>query len=137
MTDDLIKRLQAGPGSRELSDEVLREFGWQTSRRDGCTFWRGPDSNDPVWGVWNITNMQPDPSRNAQDALDVVVPDGWRVAQIWTSAHKKDGLIWFVALARGYHSDDNYACVQSDGCPDFPAALCIAGLLAKEKVDER
>ena len=71
MTDDLIARLEAATeGSRELSDECLLAVGWKDAGKH-LGQWVRPD------GSRLYKSDAPDPSQNAQDAIDHVVPEGW------------------------------------------------------------
>ena len=65
----LIEKLEAGPGSRELSDECLLAVGWVSQHVDGRGAWRNPDGK--IVDNFNV----PDPSQNLQDALDWMVPE--------------------------------------------------------------
>ena len=128
MTDDLIKRLQAGPGSRELSDEVLREFGWEClNRAAGGKYWVQPS----WWRPYQKNQGRPDPSRNVQDALDVVVPKdaAWSVSASPDRFDRRPCGVVMCAYGKG-RSAEEYASTPA-------LALCIAGLMAKEKIDER
>ena len=70
----LIERLEAGPGSRELSDECLLAVGWRVSTVNGITTWYSPR------GLSHGILRYPDTSQNLQDALDWLVPEGWHVS---------------------------------------------------------
>lgn len=64
---DLIADLEAASeGSRELSDRCLTAVGWTYH-------------NKPFWCYPN----RPDPTRNLQDTVDVMVPKGapWSISQ--------------------------------------------------------
>lgn len=76
---NLIERIeQATEGSRELSDECLLARGFKRRQRlsiDGKPMpywlWDFPD------GTRCYPNEVPDPSRNVQDCIDWMVPEGW------------------------------------------------------------
>ncbi len=72
----LISRLvEAKEGTRELSDEVLKVFGWNTieagPRGPATTKWLRPDNT-------GFVENRPDPTRNLQDAV-ALVPEGWNI----------------------------------------------------------
>lgn len=73
MNADLITALERGPGSRELSDQVLLAQGFELDYVliDILTF-RSPNK---LLG-WQPGSKRPDPTRNLQDAVDLV-PAGW------------------------------------------------------------
>ncbi len=64
----LIARLEAGPGSRELSDECLLAVGWGKLPLTEY-LWIDPSGK--------THDARPDPSQNVQDAIDWMVPEGW------------------------------------------------------------
>ncbi len=75
MTDLLTALTDATEGSRELSDRMLLSWGWEPPKLDDIStdyypFWV---FNRQTW----TNGLQPDPSRNLQDALDGV-PEGWQ-----------------------------------------------------------
>jgi len=74
MTTLLTQLETAQEGSRELSDAMLEELGWRQDHDADPTWyertlWRKPDGSLHL-------EPDPDPTRNLQDAVDLV-PDGW------------------------------------------------------------
>ncbi len=135
----LRERLQAGPGSRELSDAFLLEMGWSYKRMDRATlakyglqyrgdvriyWWFDPSGN-------HVQNRdRPDPSQITDHAL-AMVPEGWRV-YVMQQEMAKQGARWFVGL------DQIFGCLsvssdwvggEGDG---LRRAICLAILAAKE-----
>lgn len=128
MTNALIEELQAGPGSRELSDRVLLALGWRKVLRDAAdddpnqhpvTILFSPENQG--YGVntnYHWTGRQrPDPSRNLQDAVDLV-PEG----MLFAVGLSEDGPYcqWEVHN----HCDDGLA-------PTPALAICIAIIKAR------
>jgi len=74
--DDLIAALEKGPGSRELSDRVLRQFGWQERPPHVGGILLPGIWTDPAGGQW-VPDERPDPSRKLQDAVDLVPAQYW------------------------------------------------------------
>ena len=114
----LIERLEAAEtGSRELSDECLLAVGWQkedVAHQRGI--WLAPSSW--IYG-WN----RPDPSRNLQDALDWMVPEG---AQ-WSIDAKPGAAIAYVGP-----TNENEGDAVTPAC-----ALSAASLRAHEAMEEK
>ncbi len=114
----LLKRLEEGPGSRELSDECLLAVGWKMVGRPPFNVWYKP--NGEMFRSYIRGNVRPDPSQNLQDAVDWMVPEGhgWSVM---THDRTDEGRM-------------PGACV--DGCsanaPTPALALCAAGIRAME-----
>ena len=74
----LIERVIAGPGSRELSDEVLLACGW-TRREEPLTVLDGvPQAVAIIWADTDGRRVfeAPSPTESIDDALRLV-PDGW------------------------------------------------------------
>lgn len=111
---NLIERIQAGPGSRELSDEFLLARGY---RKEQPSAW-----SDPV-GVWfspNPENIYPfrlNPTLNTDDAL-AMVPEGWLIEEI--SDYHAAG--WYCSLARNL----NFSTMAQANGPTLPLAICAA-----------
>ena len=63
---DLIRVLEKGPGSRELSDQMLMSLGWAKIKVDGKLTgeWSSPD------GYWGYPDKMPlpDPTQSIDDA---------------------------------------------------------------------
>lgn len=117
MSAALIEELQAGPGSRDLSDKVLLALGWTAEHvRNETPEWSedGYDRSFPSYQtgvrvtyetVWEnpagkrIWPPLPDASRNLQDAVDLVGEDfGWSVtsgpsSRMWPKDAYSTGLI--------------------------------------------
>lgn len=71
----LLSRLQSGPPSRELSDEVLISWGWHTEQEPAPhygTVWVDPNGNGCPPGYW------PSPTESVDDAL-AGVPEGYDI----------------------------------------------------------
>ena len=145
MTDDkLIRDLEESPPSRELSDRVLLACGWkrvhpwhdkmgfeQPEKLSASLPWRWRSSS----GEEFQPGRQPDPTRNLQDAVDWVVPEGWSYevrcsaygemakAEVW------DGRTCGVGGSVPFAGSVD----RVDGC----AALCIASLEARAALRAR
>ena len=119
---DLIKDLETAPsGSRELSDRVLLACGWRRQRpMEGAVswVWFRPDGE-------KHNGKSPDPTRNLQDAVDWVVPEGveWRVQMALGTKSQPE--IGFAIVGE---------CGRTGSTPAL--ALCIAALRAKEERNE-
>ena len=78
----LLEDLQnAKEGSRELSNRCLLAVGWTMKKLCSGTaeYWfRWIDPEDTHY------KTNPDPSRNTQDALDCMVPEGWHLENMRT-----------------------------------------------------
>ena len=109
---DLITALQAGPGNRELSDQVLVAFGWTYGIRplDGAKYWWKPPVGD-------YPNDIPDPTQSIDDAL-ALMPKGCK----WTLDDENRCLVWPVRQPRSF----------GDSASTPALAICIAILKAKE-----
>jgi hypothetical protein len=122
MTDhtDLIARVIAGPGSRELSDEVARALGWRT--------WNG--SNVICWQLGNGTvhwHHAPDYSQSI-DAAVTAIPAGWR----WSAGNDhsySDPLI--SCWARVFPAREMYKGTGNQYGATPMLALCVAILRAR------
>lgn len=88
MTDpSLIEALQEGPGSRELSDRVLRHFGWHSEistlqKGTQITRWFSPDGNHfesdfPPDPHDDNDYDRPSPTESVDDALALVPDREW------------------------------------------------------------
>lgn len=112
--DDLIAALEAGPGSRELSDRVLVAVGY---RKTSCYGWTRPDGSWPE-------NPSLDPSRNLQDAVDVVPAFmGWDI--------EKENESEFMAGVSNGQPELGPLCNGWASAPTPALALCIAILRSK------
>ncbi|MDJ0513107.1 MAG: hypothetical protein QNJ62_06655 [Methyloceanibacter sp.] len=124
LSRELIEDLRAAPeGSRQLSDRVLLACGWT---KDSLDDWWAPNQK---YGGPN----RPDPTRNLQDAVDWVVPEGWRVdslSQSW------NGEWWDCALTEigepAWDYDGSLIAETDKGVSTPALALCIASLEARE-----
>ena len=101
----LIERLEAGPGSRELSDECLLAVGWtidhmkdRRHKSGGYVLWYPPTGY-----VGYDKATRPDPSQNLQDTLDWMVPEGW---EFTLNVSKKGSVVCLCS-----HWDDDTAPV--------------------------
>ena len=127
----LIEKLEAGPGSRELSDECLLAVGcepiYTTEGVVGiCSGWRAPDGE-----IW-IGDTRPNVTENVQDTISHMVPEGC----LW--------LIGSTGLADGYkpfRGDVWGKRLKASGCignAHSPAlALSAASLKAHAAVKEK
>jgi len=121
--DDLIAALEAGPGSRELSDRVLVALGWRECAEDApgypdgtLTIWRRPDSSI-------CRTARPDCSRNLQDAVDLV-PDGM-FGSVQFGCERLPATDTNVAELCGL-KDGRYGPLCEAEAPTPALALCIA-----------
>lgn len=124
----LLDDLQQSPPSRELSDRVLLACGWDEESDSG--WWRKPDGK--VFSVCE-PRSRPDPTRNLQDAVDWVVPEGWTL-QLF---QRETG--WFCRLKRRAPYElvapfEN--AKETKVVPTGALALCIAALRAREERNE-
>lgn len=113
---DLIERIKAGPGSRELSDKCLLAVGW-VFRDNGRDLARWISPRGEVWEPYE----QPNPSQNLQDAIDWMVPED---AQ-WSMDARAEAAIAYVGPTN-----------ENEGDALKPAlALCAAALRAREAME--
>ena len=74
---DLAARVQAGPASRELADEVLVAWGWKKKSWGSEGGWWANDWIMPTGDYFNADNFaRPNPLRSV-DAAMAGVPEGW------------------------------------------------------------
>ena len=135
MTDELIAEIESVEGgSRELSDRVLLACGWRRinpgpSECGDFPFWLTPKPES-----LDIDERKlPDPSRNLQDALDYVVPEGWRICYFSmpdpTLSFKTYNAIQIAPFSK---YDEGWIIGPCDGRAATPAlALCAAALRAR------
>ena len=115
----LIAKLEsAKEGSRELSDEVLMALGWQRRpiQITGVYEWYRT-GGDHYIGV-----VRPDPSRNLQDAVDLIPGKAH-----WAASYP-------VGEAELVYGGPNGRLVTADAAT-APLAMCIAILKAVEAGD--
>lgn len=116
---DLLARLAAGPGSRELSDEVLLALG---AKRSVIGNFHGPIY---AWRVGEKSYTEsdyPDPTRSVDDAL-ALVPEGWTVARMV----EQDDKSWFVELRKGFlTSYGDVVLTDRNRNLSLPRAICLA-----------
>lgn len=131
-TEQLIADLEAGPGSRELSNRFLvHACGWTNENVDllhGTN--RGmqsPEGNE-FRASWTVDDWQPDlpsPTESIDDAL-ALVPKHWLV----TFTQKADGR-WQADILR-HGPDDSYEQFKSGDADTAALAICITRLRVKE-----
>ena len=112
--DSLAKRLEAGPGSRKLSDECLLAVGWPEYKI--------------IPGNVRYVQDRPDPSQNLQDAVTWMVPPGWEWQLEWEIDSDDESGVARVEIGdpmRGLAGE----------APTPALALCIAALKAMETTD--
>ena len=114
---DLLKDLEAGPPSRELSDRVLLACGWRETEHGG---WYPP-------GGSIARQNRPDPTRNLQDAVDWVVPEGWR----W--GRDQTGFVFVIQETWPETQDGPITFGCGNEATPVTNALCIAALRAREE----
>lgn len=150
---DLIARLEAAPeGSRELSDECLLAVGWRVERPEDCGT---RDQTGDCYGCgskppggdkcavprsgWKwisparvpLYGKRPDPSRNVQDVIDWMVPEGCG----WSISDDGEGLIYKREKTEG---QAGYPVIGECAGDTTPAlALSAAGLRAHEYMKVR
>lgn len=122
---DLIQRLADGPGSRELSDEVLLACGWERQKHGPMYFrWHSPNGRG-----FEGTDIQyrPDPTRSVDDAL-ALVPEGWtRGVLSWPGYD--NGKLTADFRADLHHSLSSGGGPRVSGyASSLPRAICIAVL---------
>lgn len=113
---DLITDLERGPGSRELSDQVLMALGAVT--REYYEGFKTPWFYYDKKGHMIYEDKRPDPTRNLQDAVNLVPND------LHLECYA-DGDFWVYACEGhpvGYGSNN-----EQDAC-----GLCIALLRAAQ-----
>ena len=123
----LAKRLEAGPGSRKLSDECLLAVGWTYEPKWRAHAWRSPGAK------WTGFHDRPDPSQNLQDAVNWMVPKEWTAWRVDSRSRKQRFMAELSRLAPGDDSQEVYE-VGHAGTPAL--ALCAAGLRAFEAMKE-
>ena len=134
MADTLIARLEkAKSGSRALSDECLLAVGWVHDRRKTSSGkytdygWIRPD------GSKCYTKDVPDPSQNAQDAIDWMLPEGWYIHSL---RQDEDGFEAHIVDPKSYDGEgmfDREGIAGWNNSIAAPAlALSAAGLKALE-----
>ncbi len=130
MTTDqptLRERLQAGPGSRELSDAFLLEMGCDRPNAGVI-----PSRYDD-WYLDGEYLGDIDPSQVTDDAL-AMVPEGWRIVtacQATGPGRSKDE--WALTLGiLDPQSLDFEHMVKGSSAGGLPCAICLAILAAKE-----
>jgi hypothetical protein len=109
----LIERLKTGPGSRELSDEVLLACGYTYRKREHwqvSDYWYHPNSE-------TIVIDPPNPTLNTDNALDLV-PDGWAITHTYWDRKR--------AACNLMNEGRKYACGPE--APTLPLAICAAVL---------
>ena len=123
----LIEKLEKGPGSRELSDKCLLAVGWRHQYSPGNAMWIRPDG----WVVRTGSGARPpDPSRNLQDTLDWMVPEGWSI-----HINQDDNRLWWAELRHGYQTSYDRV-VMACKCTTPALALSTASLRAREAMKE-
>ncbi len=116
----LIKRLEeAKEGSRELSDEVLVALGWRIGKPRRA--W-APNRD------FYFDDQVPDPSRNLQDAVDLV-PEGW------AGGGRLVGEPPYAMELLNTNEDESGFVNSSANTPAPALALCIAILRTMEVRD--
>ena len=119
--DTLIRDLEAATkGSRELDAEVMRVAGFIFQDFGGKHWAKGAYP----YGEARPPNFSPTTSL---DAALTLVPEGWSIAGIWESVHRKDRPWWGINLRR----DDPYKVLTAQGSPIPSLAVCIAALKAR------
>jgi hypothetical protein len=118
------EKLQAGPGSRELSDEFLLAMGWKAEIRAKTHHPRVTDTlwhpNDVLHGFWE--GAQPNPTLDTDDAL-ALVPDGWRIEYIQQNQDGSFELLLTDDLPSRTHNPQKVVKALT-----LPLAICVAAL---------
>ena len=130
----LAKRLEAGPGSRELSDECLLAVGWNEPYRDeGNTKVPFLTPKGHRWRV-AVDGPLPDPSRNLHDAVTWMVPEGCFLDIKGCEnfqVHCDPDWKGYKPMGR------RIPFAKAPSRNDLPRAVCIAGLRAFEAMKEK
>lgn len=137
----LAEQLERGPGSRELSDEVLLWLGWSTREFNspghgtvGHT-WIMPGGGEPNPEMnIRVHVIRPSPTESVDDAL-VLVPEGWRVHE----CRESDNNSWRIMICNKSLMPVNSRISRTNwvsGDNPLPRAICLAVLRAKEHLAE-
>lgn len=114
----LLDRLTEGPGSRELSDEVLLALGARIDKYKGLFY---------LWGQIMDSAKRPDPSRSVDDAL-ALVPEGWRY--VLQEVCNDSVLVEFMPYYPGPYDylKDTIVTAMIEDKKALPRAICLAVL---------
>jgi hypothetical protein len=126
----LIERIEAGPGSRELSDECLLAVGWRKDDKLRDIYaprWFAPDGTE-----WRHAD-RPDPSQNLQDAIDWMMPEEWTAWGIQSMFRKTRFSVDLSRLTECDAGGDDWAHANA---PTPALALCAAALRARETMED-
>jgi len=142
MTDHsvLIARLEAGETGREIDAEIAAALRILPDNAPSfLENWTGPFeafrwSDGEYAGLWGVAAMHSDGRRSVNwfppklttsldAALDHMVPEGWLM----------DGLYWVANIVHAHMSNYPVALQESGRAPTAAAAVCAAGLRAREE----
>ena len=120
---DLITTLQTGPGSRELSDQVLVALGWTTKLN-----WNGMVFSSPDM----LQVGTPDPTQSIDDAL-ALVPEGRSWEVLYSGSEMRCDFELASPPGAAMTKKGLIALEGAKGSgPTLALAICIAILKAKE-----
>lgn len=120
---DLIEALQAGPGSRELSDRVLEQVCDITISNGIYTLYDG-----------SVMKISSSPTESVDDALKLVPDDDWITWTLICGKNTENTLVYSFELEDWHLQEDGMVDTVSyiEGVPTPALAICIAILKATQ-----